>query len=39
MEPYPRIADYYRRAFARPAWQRTLEMYAERVGLRVEEIR
>ncbi|MFZ6182785.1 glutathione S-transferase family protein [Nannocystis pusilla] len=39
MEPYPRIKAYYARAFARPAWQRTLGLYAERVGVSVDDIR
>ncbi|MCY0987716.1 glutathione S-transferase family protein [Nannocystis sp. ILAH1] len=39
MEPYPRIEAYYERAFARPAWQRTLALYAERVGVSVDDIR
>ena len=39
MEPYPRIKAYYARAFARPAWQRTLGLYAERVGVNVDDIR
>ncbi|MCY1070484.1 glutathione S-transferase family protein [Nannocystis sp. RBIL2] len=39
MEPYPRIEAYYERAFARPAWQRTLALYAERVGVSVADIR
>ena len=39
MDPYPRIKAYYARARARPAWQRTLALYAERVGVRVDDIR
>jgi len=39
MEPYPRIKAYYQRALARPAWQRTLGLYAERVGVKVDDIR
>ncbi|WAS90932.1 glutathione S-transferase family protein [Nannocystis punicea] len=39
MEPYPRIKAYYERSFARPAWQRTLGLYAERVGVSVDDIR
>jgi glutathione S-transferase len=39
MEPYPRIKAYYERARARPAWQRTLGLYAERVGVSVDDIR
>jgi len=39
MEPYPRIKAYYERTQARPAWQRTLGLYAERVGANVDAIR
>lgn len=39
MKPHPRIEAYYARCFARPAWQRTLELSAERLGMKVEEIR
>ena len=39
MEPYPRIKAYYERCQARPAWQRTLGLYAERVGVSVDDIR
>ncbi|MCY1058230.1 glutathione S-transferase family protein [Nannocystis sp. SCPEA4] len=39
MEPYPRTRAYYERALARPAWQRTLGLYAERVGVSVDDIR
>ena len=39
MEPYPRIKAYYERTHARPAWQRTLGLYAERVGVSVDDIR
>lgn len=39
MEPYPRMKAYYARALARPAWQRTLALYAERVGVSVDDIR
>ena len=39
LEPYPRIKAYYARCFARPAWERTLGMYAERFGVNVDEIR
>ena len=39
MAPYPRMKAYYERCFARPAWQRTLALYAERLGVRVEDIR
>jgi glutathione S-transferase len=39
MEPFPRIRAYYERCQARPAWQRTLALYAERIGVTVDEIR
>ena len=39
MQAYPRITAYYARALGRPAWQRTLALYAERVGVRVDDIR
>ena len=32
IEPYPRLQAYYARALARPAWQRTLSLCAERQG-------
>jgi glutathione S-transferase len=38
MQPYPRLTDYYTRALARPAWRRTLGLYAERLGVEVAEI-
>jgi glutathione S-transferase len=39
IEDYPRLADYYARALARPAWQRTLELHAARLGVPLDEIR
>jgi glutathione S-transferase len=39
MGPFPRLKDYYERCFSRPAWQRTLALYAERMALSVEDIR
>jgi glutathione S-transferase len=39
LEPHPRLRDYYERAHARPAWERTLALYAERVGVGVDDIR
>jgi len=39
MEPFPRIKAYYERTQARPAWQRTLGLYAERLGVSVDDIR
>lgn len=39
MAPYPRVQAYLARALARPAWQRTLGLYAERLGVSVDDIR
>ena len=39
MEPFPRVKAYYERCQARPAWQRTLVLYAERLGVSVDDIR
>ena len=39
MDPFPRIKVYFERCQARPAWQRTLGLYAERLGVRVDDIR
>ena len=39
MEPFPRINAYYERCHARPAWERTLRLYAERLGVSVDDIR
>jgi glutathione S-transferase len=39
MDPFPKLEAYYERCFARPAWQRTLGLYAERLGVRVGDIR
>jgi len=39
MEPFPKLKAYYARCFARPAWQRTLGLYAERLGVSVDAIR
>jgi glutathione S-transferase len=39
MDPYPMIKAYYERCYARPAWQRTLASYAERLGVSVAQIR
>ena len=39
MEPYPQLKNYYARARARPAWQRTRSLCAERQGVTVAEIR
>ena len=39
MQPFPRMKAYYERCHARPAWQRTLALYAERLGVTVDDIR
>jgi len=39
MEPYPKMKAYYQRCLARPAWQRTLALYAKRLGANVDDIR
>ncbi|MEO8551755.1 MAG: glutathione S-transferase family protein [Kofleriaceae bacterium] len=39
MTRFPKIKAYYERCLARPAWQRTLGLYAERLGVNVEDIR
>ena len=39
LEAYPRLKDFYLRALARPAWERTLNLYAERLGVAVADIR
>ena len=39
MDGYPAVLAYYERCFARPVWHRTLASYAERLGVRVDEIR
>jgi len=39
MAPFPNLKGYYERCLARPAWQRTLALYAERLGVRVDAIR
>jgi glutathione S-transferase len=37
--PFPKLKAYYERCQARPAWQRTLALYAERLGVSVDQIR
>ena len=32
MDGYPNVKAFYARAMARPAWRRTLDLYAERLG-------
>ena len=39
MAPYPSVSAYFARCQARPAWQRTLALYAERMGLSADDIR
>jgi glutathione S-transferase len=39
MGPFPKLKSYYQRCVARPAWERTLELSAERLGMRVDDIR
>jgi glutathione S-transferase len=39
MKPFPRLEAYYERFLARPARQRTLSLYAERLGVSVDGIR
>jgi len=39
MAPFPRLTAYYGRCQARPAWQRTLALYAERTGVSIDDIR
>ena len=39
MDPVPRLKAYHERCHARPAWQRTLALYAERLGVSVDSIR
>jgi glutathione S-transferase len=36
---YPRLKAYFERALARPAWERTLNSYAERLGVSIADIR
>jgi glutathione S-transferase len=39
LEPFPKTKAYYERCVARPAWQRTLGLYAERLGVSADSIR
>ncbi|HEX3478262.1 MAG TPA: glutathione S-transferase family protein [Kofleriaceae bacterium] len=39
MDPFPKVKAYHERCHARPAWQRTLGLYAERLGVSVDDIR
>jgi len=38
MDSFPKIKAYFERCLARPAWQRTLSLYAERFGVSVDKI-
>lgn len=38
MDAYPCVRAFYARAFARPAWTRTRELYAERLGVDIAGI-
>ena len=39
LDPFPKVKAYHQRCRARPAWERTLLLYAERMDLSVEDIR
>jgi glutathione S-transferase len=39
IDPFPRLKAYFERCQARAAWQRTLGLYAERLGVSVDDIR
>lgn len=39
MVPFPNVRAYCERCQARPAWERTLALYAERIGVSVDDIR
>lgn len=39
MAPFPRIKSYYERCHARPAWQRTLDLAAQRLHRSVDQLR
>ncbi|MBV9947943.1 MAG: glutathione S-transferase family protein [Myxococcales bacterium] len=39
MAPFPKLTAYYERCQARPAWQRTLRLYADRLGVSLDSIR
>lgn len=36
MEAYPKVSAFHARAHARPAWRRTLDLYAQRLGVEAE---
>ena len=39
MDAFPRTKAYHQRCHERPAWERTLELYAKRLGVTAESIR
>lgn len=39
LDPFPKTKVYRDRCFARPAWESTLKMYAERFGVSVDDIK
>jgi glutathione S-transferase len=39
MDSHENVKAYYERCFARPAWDRTLRLYADRLGVKVDTIR
>jgi glutathione S-transferase len=39
LAPFPKLTAYYERCLSRPAWQRTLELYAKRLGVGVDAVR
>ena len=39
MSPFPAVKAYFERCHARPAWERALSQYAQRMGLRTDDIR
>ena len=39
MDSFPKLQAYYARCVARPAWQRTLQLSAERLGVSADQIR
>ena len=39
MVPFPLVSAYFEHCQQRPAWQRTLALYAERLGVKVDDIR
>ena len=38
MNSYPRLKNYYARALARRAWQHTLSLYSDRLGVAVADV-